>query len=327
MVIVHLNTRIPSYVKRNLIRLRDTFPAHEIVLISNIRQKHIKNVSFKLYEESPDSQIIKNNISHPKEFRENFWHSSIARFAFLRDYQNEIDEAIIHIESDVILSADFPLELFLNNKGLAFPILSRFRGVASVFFSGSKESLSLFVDFIVKEARRDGQITDMTALRKYFDLYPDQVDLLPAGPDGTSEYEPEIFSDLYEIMIAGIQKYSGVFDGSDIGMYLFGTDPRNKLGRTFIGDEIPSTYTRMSAMKFRYNPERDFLDVASNGEWLPIFNLHMTCKDIRLFSNRNLEEIFLNYMKHDSPTELFLPEVYFKMGVNKIVRTIRSLNK
>lgn len=324
MVLIHLNTRIPRYLRRNISRLQYIFPTHEIVLLSNIKQPRLNNVVFRILKEPLDSQMIKNNISHPKDFRANFWHSSIARFAYLRDYQNEINEPLIHIESDVILAEDFPVKEILENQTLAYPILSEFRGVASIFFSDSKESLAHFTEFLASDSLLDNELTDMTALRKYFDLFPERVEILPAGPGLTSVYEPEILSDIYEKLITGLQKYSGIMDGSDIGMYLFGTDPRNRLGKTLLRSEVPATYTLMSEMEFRYNPERDFLDVKSNGKWLPIYNLHMTCKDIKLFSRRNLKKIFSRYLRYDSPTELFLPKVYLRMGMNKILRIIQK---
>lgn len=323
MVLIHLNTSIPRYLRRNILRLQYIFPTHEIVLLSNITQPMLNNVDFRLLNEPLDSQTIKNNISHPKEFRANFWHSSIARFAYLRDYQNEINEPLLHIESDVILAKDFPVKEIFENESLAYPILSKFRGVGSIFFSDSKESLAHFTEFLASDSLLDNELTDMTALRKYFDLFPERVEILPAGPGLTSVYEPEILSDIYEKVITGLQKYSGIMDGSDIGMYLFGTDPRNRLGKTLLRNEVPTTYTFMSEMEFRYNPERDFLDAKSDGKWVPIYNLHMTCKDTKLFSRRNLRNPFSEYLRHTSPTEIFVPKVYLRMGMNKVLRIIQ----
>ena len=296
IVLVHLNTRIPSYVKRNLTRLRDHFPSHQVVLISNINQSKIANVQFMLYAEPDESIDIKTNLSHPKNFRANFWHSSIARFAYLLTYQREKDYPILHVESDVILAKDFPFDLVSNNKHLAYPILSKYRGVASIFFSENAESLSHFVGFVVEEARADHEITDMTALRKYYDLHNERVNLLPAGPGSRAVYEPEIQLELLTQLVTELNRYSGVFDGSDIGMYLFGTDPRNKLGRTILRQEVASTYTRMSEMKFRFNSDRNFLDVESEEKWIPIYNLHMTCKNINLFTSKRMDRIFLKYL-------------------------------
>jgi hypothetical protein len=320
---VHLNTKIPKYLKRNLVKLSKDFPEHQVVLVSNLKQKRIPNVLFKQYSEPIQSIEINANLSHPKNFRANFWHSSIARFAYLLKHQTETGIPFLHVESDVILAKDFPIELVGKNSNLAYPILSKYRGVASVFFSQGAEVLSHYVNFIVTEVRKDHEITDMTALRKYYDLNPERVSVLPAGPATISAYEPEIQKDLFATIESEIKRYEGVFDGSDIGMYLFGTDPRNKLGHSILREEIATTYTRMSEMQFTYNAARDFLDVKNSGEWIPVYNLHMTCKDTKLFSTNEMQDTFLKYLKHKNRTEIFISKVYLQMALAKLLRVIR----
>jgi hypothetical protein len=325
IVLVHLNTRVPSYLKANLKQLRKKFPQHDVVLVSNVKQPKIAGINFKIYSESEYSREINRNLSHPKSFRSNFWHSSIARFTYLLSYQQEIQRPILHVESDVILSRDFPFKRILMNDGIAFPVLSKYRGVASVFYSSNFEHLNWFVGFLVEEARRDHDVTDMTAMRRYLDSYPKRVSILPAGPEDSSVYEPEILSDIFKEVIESLEDYGGVFDGSDIGMYLFGTDPRNLLGKTILRQEISSTYTIMSKMEFRFNRSREFLDIRSGGNWLPIYNLHMTCKDKNLFLNKNIEKKFDEYMKESELVVRFLPKIYLQMGLAKIRRTISSI--
>jgi hypothetical protein len=320
---VHLNTKIPKYVKRNLVKLSKDFPEHQVVLISNLKQKKIPNVLFKQHFEPTQSIEIDSNLSHPKNFRANFWHSSIARFTYLLKHQTETGIPFLHVESDVILAKDFPIEIVAKNTNLAYPILSKYRGVASVFFSQGAEVLSHYVNFILTEVRSDHEITDMTALRKYYDLNPENVSVLPAGPSSISAYEPEIQKDLFGIIESGIKKYEGVFDGSDIGMYLFGTDPRNKLGYSILREEIATTYTKMSEMEFTYNAARDFIDVKNSGEWIPVYNLHMTCKDIKLFSTTEMRDTLLKYLSHKNRTEVFIFKVYLKMAFAKLLRVIR----
>jgi hypothetical protein len=327
IVLVHLNTKLPRYVKRNLVKLKDNFPNHNIVLISNTTQPRIKNIGFVVFEESEESRAIDLRLSHPKNFRNNFWHASIARFTYLLSYQQEIGKPILHVESDVILSKDFPMEIIAENSNLSFPVLSRFRGVASVFYSNSAESLSEFINFLVSESDFDSQITDMTALRRFYDRFPKRVEILPAGPSNKSAYEKEIENDIYSQLIQGLDKYGGVFDGSDIGMFLFGTDPRNALGYSMLRKEIDSTYTRMSDMEFRYNKSREFVDVMSNGQWIPVFNIHMTCKNSKFFLKRPAERDFKSHIENQKFREVFMLRIYLRMGLAKIFRIIRHFYK
>jgi hypothetical protein len=178
------------------------------------------------------------------------------------------------------------------------------------------------VEFLVNEAQIDHEITDMTALRKYYDLHPRRITILPAGPADSSCYEDEVLHDVFNQIKTGLVEYRGVFDGSDIGMYLFGTDPRNLVGKTILRQEISSTYTRMSQMNFKFNPLRQFLDIESEGGWIPVYNIHMTCKDKKLFSTKNFEKRLTKYLHFENLTVKFLPTVYLRMALAKIKRTI-----
>jgi hypothetical protein len=325
IVLVHINTRIPQFVKLNLIRLKRQFPANKVVLISNMQQPRVQGVELRVITEPKQATELRALISHPKDFRFNFWHSSIARFTYLLAYQVESREPLIHIESDVILSKDFPIQKFNNETKLAFPILSQYRGVASVFYTPNSDLLEKFIEYIVEAAKNNPEITDMIALRLFFDSHPQFVELLPAGPSNIEVYSPKIKEDIYELLISKLNKYQGIFDGSDIGMFLFGTDPRNALGTTYLHKEVDTTYTQMLEMKFRYNAERDFLDVENQGAWTPIYSIHMTCKDIKLFTTRNMKTVFSKYLRIESYKEVFLVKVYIRMGIAKIVRTMRMV--
>lgn len=325
IVLIHLNTKIPKYLERNLTRIRDSFPLHEIVLVSNRTQPKIEGIELKVYDESTESRELNSLLSHPKDFRDNFWHASIARFTYLLSYQIEVDKPVLHVESDVILAPDFPMNLINQGSKIAYPVLSKQRGVASIFFSPDQKSLKKLVEFIVSSASLNAELTDMLVLREYFDKFPLEIEVLPAGPASEIVYEPEIKLDIYSNLEEGITKFKGVFDGCDIGMYLFGTDPRNRLGITLIRDEIATTYTRMSKMRFRYNKTRNFLDVESQGEWIPIYNLHMTSKDLKLFSTNRPEKSLARYLKYEKFTKLFVPRVFTRMALAKIVRVIRRV--
>lgn len=303
------------------------FTEVRIVLISNVPQKTIQGVTLKIYEESLDSKELNQNITHPKNFRTNFWHTSIARFTYLLQYQRESQVPLLHVESDVILSKDFPLSKIFSNTKIAYPILSQFRGVASVFFTPNTAELSKFVNFIVNESKNDSKITDMIALRRYFDHNTHEVEILPAGPVDLDCYHPEIVSDIHPELKAGLEKYSGVFDGSDIGMYLFGTDPRNRVGWQILRQEVDSTYTKLRNMKFIYDDSREFLNIRNDGEWIPVFNLHMTSKEIKLFELRNVRKNFERFLIHDCEHKRFIPIIYAQMAIGKLRRIIFQRNR
>jgi hypothetical protein len=96
----------------NLRRTRRLFPARKIILISNQKQLLPKGVSIFLYNPGATWNQIEVSLAHPKDYRNNFWMTSMARFLALVEYQEVVGKEMIHIESDVILSRDFPFEKF-----------------------------------------------------------------------------------------------------------------------------------------------------------------------------------------------------------------------
>ena len=72
----------------------------------------IEGLEIHRYAPSEEWQRLDHNLSHPKNFRENFWLTSLARFLALEDYLAQSNEEIIHLESDVILAKDFPFSKF-----------------------------------------------------------------------------------------------------------------------------------------------------------------------------------------------------------------------
>lgn len=319
VVFVHLNTPLPSYLNNNLDRMQKLFPKENIVLISNIVQRIIPGITFYKLQESLQSEDLRKTLSHPAEFRNNFWHSSIARFAYLLTYQKESNNRIIHFESDVLVSKDFPLSKFkrMSTNKIAFPILAPKRGVASVFYSGSAKSLDRFVSFAVCNARENTGTTDMLTLRDFYDQFPKLVTILPAGPPNIELYCDQIVQDIYPKIRAGFKTFQGVFDGTDIGFYLFGTNPWNRLGVSLLHQELEETYTIMSKFKFKYNSRRDFVDIISENKIVPVYNLHITSKQKSLFKFKDLDLQTYKHLNVRSETKRIYLSVFFTMLFNK----------
>jgi len=321
IVFVHLNTSLPSYLNNNLVRTQKIFPDENIVLISNIAQKSIPGITHFKFDEPPESKQLKNILVHPNDFRNNFWHISIARFAYLLTYQKLFNKKILHFESDVLISSDFPLSKFkkISFEKIAFPVLARKRGVASVFYSGGPKILNTFVNFAISNAAKNPSTTDMLTLRDFYDHYPTCVDLLPAGPDEIQLYDKEIIEDVFPNIKDGLEEFKGVFDGTDIGFYLFGTNPYNRRGISFIRQEIADTYTIMSKFRFEYNVSRNFIDLLCANRKIPIYNLHITSKRQSIFASKSLEKEIKKYLNIKKEKKSIIFSVFLNMLIKKLV--------
>jgi hypothetical protein len=213
IVLVQLG-KLPSHLERNLFYLSRTFPEKNIYLITDsqdtewISKLNINVVdSNKLIYSWPlDFQVTDRR----KYFRNNFWFATKARLRLLPEFMKLYKlEKIIHFESDVWVNPKFPFSFFENlQSALAFPVVDEKRGVASVLYINSKQGIR-----ILERACSDWpELTDMEILGKIM-VSEESVHLLPSADGG--ERLPE---------------NGWIFDGAKLGMYLFGSDPRNSRG-------------------------------------------------------------------------------------------------
>jgi hypothetical protein len=322
-VLVHLNTKLPKYLINNLKRLVTISPSKSVTLISNMNQIKIHGVKNHYVSVEPNlSALLNSNLKHPKSFRSNFWHSAVARFIYLLEYQKETKQPILHFESDILVALDFPFEKFLHvaPNHIAYPILSPKHGIASVFWSPKAELLEDFVSFVIQESSKDSNTNDMLVLRGYYDNYKDKVFMLPAGPVNESCYTDGIIQDLFSELQIGYQAFEGIFDASDIGLYYFGTDPRNERGKSRIKHQNADSYSRMSKFNTFYDADRDFLSVHNGDEISPIFNIHLTSKQQRLFRSTSFRRVFREALAQDEESFKWYPRITLRMIISKLRR-------
>jgi lipopolysaccharide biosynthesis glycosyltransferase len=129
IVFVHFGSKFPKHLILNLKRTCALFPDFSVVLITDSPEKlEIDEANFRMscFIISHDYQTLNNNLSHPKGFRDNFWFTSLARIFALCDYVAANNVSILHIESDVLVSGDLPIDLFANcDRPIAFTVVGR----------------------------------------------------------------------------------------------------------------------------------------------------------------------------------------------------------
>jgi len=283
IVYVHLNSRIPIHLFMNLRRTRALFPSENITLISNVNQIVPKGINLELFAKDDQWYEVENRLGHPKNFRNNFWMTSLGRFMALAEYQNRINDSILHIESDVIISQDFPVSIFENKVSqISFPVLSNERGIASILFLPDKMSSNELLRELQASSLNDPFTSDMLILGNMF-RKSSPVSPLPIGPNGVENYRSFLPNQLLERWEKEIKKFGGVFDGWDIGGFFFGTDPRNARGRSYLQRDVPSEFSEIRKWNIKYSKNRDFIDLENNNERIPIFCLHVTSKQLSLF--------------------------------------------
>ena len=328
IVFVHLNSKIPRYLLTNIKSTIQRFPKNKVVLIvnQNTGKTKIKGLVVYKYEEDDNWNSLLNCLSHPKNFRNNFWMTSIARFfaleQLLRSYENEI----IHIESDVLLSNDFPFNLFTNSeKEIAFPVVSKERGVSSTLYIRNLQMIRKLNRFVISEANLNSETSDMIILRKFYDKFNNQIEILPIGPGIKEYYKESIDLKLFSEIAYGVTYFNGIFDGNDIGVYFFGTNPENLRGKTILGRLINLNYARVEKWVPIYNYERNFMDLKINNEGpsIPIYSIHATVKSNSVFSIKKQKKVIKLRIKQFRNGER--TEIIISVFVYQIFKYIRKL--
>ncbi len=326
IVFVHLNSPVPLYLKFNMISTIKKFPNAKVVLISN--DKNFKKIHRKLlhFEYTPGamSLSIEHSLSHPKDFRNNFWFSAIQRFDALRLYIENSNEPILHIESDVIMSKDFPLREFITSEiKIAYPVVADNRGVASSVFIRDLKTAEKLIRFTTESCLSNSFTTDMEILAGFFQKYKDEVISLAFGPDSADAYDEKF---LVKTVLPSFQIFRGVFDGNDIGVFFFGTDPRNARGVSYMRTTIQGNYARINNWKFNFDDSRKFLNLESRSTNIPVYSVHATSKQLSLFHHLTQNWIFRRHIhkKYDKGDKKFFLHVTMRMAMRKVLKLWKS---
>lgn len=297
LVFVHLNTPLPKYLEYNLHNCITMFPEKQVVLLHNhlVNPPKIEGLKAVIIEAESRWNKLDQLYSHPKDFRGNFWLTSSARLFALENYIHFTNEEIIHLESDVIVSQDFPFESFHKlEKGLAFPLISDQRGVASVVYIRDKKAAQILTSTLISEARKDPQTTEMLSLKKVYQNNKEDIQILPIGPRYLDAYRNITQKFAIELVHAH-SIFNGVFDGSEIGQFYAGTDPRNRRGKILLRYDLVEGFANVKNWTLNYDSTRSFANIGLNGKEgdAKVFALHMPVKDPKIFDRKTQAKVLM----------------------------------
>jgi hypothetical protein len=163
----------------------------------------------------------------------------------------------------------------------------------------------------------------MLILKRHFDKTANKC-ILPIGPEGSFGYRDFTPSEIQLEWQKRRKQFNGVFDGADVGIYYFGTDPRNARGKSFLQRDVPSEYGDAKKWKLGYSHERRFIDFISEGVHTPLFCIHITSKQLRMFlihpPVRLMEQRIKGLNQENS-------KIYIRVSVIQIVKAIKRRMK
>jgi len=287
IVFAHFYASLPKHLVLNIKRTISLFPEHEIFLVTDLNPENIKINKLNIFQFNPNRNWneLENLLVHDKNFRNNFWFTSIARFLAIAEFAKYREGEIFHLESDVIISSDFPFKLFTKTKALfLFPLINDSQAIASCLYIRNADAAKYLSDLAVSEALKNPKTTDMHVLRVLSRIYSENFKFLPTAPSQESAM-PTVGNNFLTENKKMISYFGGVFDGFDIGRYLFGMDPRNRRGFSTLREFDPNVYLNVRKLDLLIKNNREFpfiLDINENKE-IPVFALHMHSKDKKLF--------------------------------------------
>ena len=326
IVFVHLNSPIPLYLRLNIVSTIKKFPNAKVVLIRNDKKSQGIHPDLRHFEyQSGEASLsIEKSLSHPKDFRNNFWFSAIQRFDALRLYIEKTEEPILHLESDVIVSKDFPLEKFAQiTMKIAYPVVANNRGVASSVFIRDLETAEKLIQFADEACSVNSHTTDMEILASFFETNQEEAISLAFGPNSLNAYDENI---LLTRVLSSFEIFNGIFDGNDIGVFLFGTDPRNARGVCYVRTSIQGNYARVNTWNFKFDELRKFINLEFEGKEYPIYSVHATSKQLTLFHYATQNFVIQKHLRRKIQVSgrVFFPVVTLNMVIRKMFKLWKS---
>ena len=205
-------------------------------------------------------------------FRNGFWELTSYRFTALYEYMKQHNmNNIIHIENDVLIYKNIDTIFFHNMNKLLLTMDSKNRCIPGLMFIPTNEVLKKCLDLF------NTSLNDMQNFSNCYYTLSDCIDTLPIFLEDNK-------NDVTKIITKNFKYYDSIFDAAAIGQYLGGIDPRNKSGDTrgFINETCVIDYSKYTFIWKTENDKKFPYIVVNNNEY-PIVNLHIHCKDLKMF--------------------------------------------
>ena len=235
----------------------------------------------------PDYFQYMKNTRLDSVFRDGFWVYTSARIYYVHAFMKMYNvQEVIHIENDVMLfyHVDLlkPYLTDIGAKSIFIPFDCYKRNIASIVYIPNHSILETVLSSFSL------QKNDMENFVLVANKYPGLIDSFPISVLGLETGNPEM-----DFVCKNYHKFGGyIFDAAAIGQYLGGVDPRNIPGDS-VGFVNETCVVKYNYYHFNWKlidgVFRPFMiisnpNVCDSGQLeVPIFNLHIHCKDLNSF--------------------------------------------
>jgi hypothetical protein len=329
LVFVYLGKRLPNYARKS-IRLARDYSGMDVILVCERKyfRTGLEKCKIHILNNLNTKNILQTNLDGMKmKFRKGFWIKTTERFFALNEYmqQNNISECF-HAELDNLVFANDCLVTELNafGTGMFVPFDSTKRGIASLIYVNSKETLTRFCEFAKDFI---GTKNDMELLAMFGRVNAGDVFALP-----TSLQNQNLKIGLAELGIETVDEgKSGLFDAAAIGQWYFGIDPRNSnrmIRNRFVNEEagVDMSTFRMQWIEDKSNFEA--YKIGSLNKRFLVNNLHIHSKIHRkLCRKRRLVSIVRRTDASKNAIITFNPKGLIRASMHSIIPLVLRLKK
>ena len=333
IVFIHLNALVPKFLQLNIERTCKLFPKNKIFLLTdqvftNSKLPNLNVINIDLEEKHI---LLESTLSHPKNFRNNFGFLCVVRLMLFEKFMVDNYEPFLHVESDVIISDDFPFEKILNLEAqIAYPVVNSSHSISSCIFIRNHATASLLSNFTLAYAQKHPLTDDMEVLSNFRRSYPDIFQLLPTVPSNESALLTKSVG-FKEENTRAIEIFKGFFDGYDLGRYLIGDDPRNFSGKSRVRYQYQDSELNIRSIEFKPIFGRSFpgILIKETSHVLPVYSLHIHSKKIKFFK-KFLFSYFINKAvkkSEDKPKIVYNVRLTIKSIPTRFSNKIKSYYK
>lgn len=315
IVFVHLGKGNSKHLIPNINLVHEIFPQTPINCVVSKQSHLFKNmptfVKMSTYEPSSEINEVLNLKSIDQEFRKGFWRYSLERLIAIESLHVENkDQAYLHVESDVLLLPHFPLQKFSELKHVCWLPVTPKHDIASLVYFPKYESTKEFKRDLLNYVNSSNEPTDMKGLSYLRHKFPDKYKTLPISHSSL----PKLNKIELNTSLESEVDFGGIFDASNIGMWLTGVDPANTYGflELFATKKIliDNSYIDPSIYAIKFH-EKNGLCFENSNEKISIYSLHIHSKSLRIFSNNWQNEIaHLTILSHKGKIyRVFYPKI------------------
>jgi hypothetical protein len=252
---------------------------------------HVIIVPIETLPLSQEHKLFKETSTHNSRFRKGFWKFAVERFFVLDDFMQQTNLThLIHLENDTLVyrSIDELLPIFRTYyHGIAAVCINDNKCIPCFVYIRDKTAIKKLTTYLAQQAYTGKN--DMVLLAECKNKKAAHIDCLPIisrayitkhglkTANGEGCNNPEQYCN-------HIEDINSLFDGSALGLYLGGLDPRNGPSKQgFVSEDclFNPSLVRCEWKKDECGRKIPFLTF--NGESYQINNLHIHSKNLKAF--------------------------------------------